>query len=222
MIVLGRKALKLFPKRKGVEEVTIPIPREKPIILTISFTNPKFASELAEKGVPLIEDSSEQETKKRSLIKKSQIALRSGVSPFPISTTDKGTIQATGVPLIIGDKISLSGVELLETLMRVADFFGLNAFLRIRKRTTEVGLTRKPRKGKPKITTKLYLIKPEKVRFPNKRGTKPVKTAELPTLLGKLLEAIWYVHAWNNPESLVISLTMRQPGKKPSHYPSIE
>lgn len=214
------KVIKLFPKGRG-EEVTIPIPANKALILTISFTNRRFAQQLSEQGIPLIADESPEDTRTKFLIKKTQIALRTGASPRLHLTPDRGIIEKIGRALRIPKDTTISGREILSRLCDIAQERGITqAFLRIRQRTTEVGLTRL-KKGMVKFNTKIYFIQPDKVNFKGKRGTRRTDIDKLPEVLWELLEAVWFIHVYDNPDSVVVALTTRQPQGQPSHTLSL-
>lgn len=216
------KVLKLFPKEGRGRKIEIRIPSLKAIILTVTFTNPKFAQRLAQQGIPLISDSSPEKTKTNFLVKKTQISLRTGaMGTRPYITNDKGIIERIGRPLSFVNGISVSGTAILSGLCEIARERGITeVFLRIRHRMTEVGLTRRHREGMQKFETKIYFIPEGKVNFKDKRGTKKIAIDNL-GILKELLEAAWFLHCWDNPDTFVFALTMRQPDKQPTHTLSL-
>lgn len=219
------ECLRLSPTNtnKRGKEIIVPIPKTKALILAITFTNKRFPKELQELGVPLIRDKSVEESKMRSQIKKTQIALRTGAgSTLNFRTVDKGKIEAIGMPLILNRSTSVSGTETLQNLVEIAKQRGIKkVFLRIRQRVTEAGRSRPRKRAMEKFNVKAYFVNPGQETFKDKRGTKLFSIDNLPEPFKRVLEATWFIHAWDNPDSLVISLTFRRPDEKPSHILSL-
>jgi len=203
--------------RSSGRETRVALP-EKGIILKVNYTNENFARKLQTAGVPLVEDASVEETQQKQLLKKAAISLRhggGGIRPFLLQNNT--VIEGVGKgPISLPKGTSVNGRELLQIVLQLAEKRGIKTlYLRTRRRATEAGLGRIYPKERQKFITKLYLLK--EVWFPDKGGTKPVSPEEVQKLLGDFLNSTWYLHIFDNPETIVFELTYKQPGKTPTH-----
>jgi len=213
----------LILKDRSGRELRVALPEGKGIILQISYTSEKFARSLEKSGVPLIEDTSPEETVQKQLVKKAAIAFRHGGGSPRLFLAEGGrsTIEGMGRgPIPIPPRTSVNGKEVLETLLEIARRRNINTlYLRTRYRATEVGLGRVQPKERRKFVTKLYLLK--NVWFPDKRGTKPVTSDEVVGFLADFLDATWLLYLWDNPDSFVISITNKQ-SAIPTHNVTVQ
>jgi hypothetical protein len=204
--------------RVSGREWRVALPENKGIILSVYYTNKNFADSLKKAGVPLIEDTSPEETQQKQLVKKARISFRyggSGVRPI-LAEGGNSIIEGVGKKIYLPEGLSVNGRELLVLLLQLAEKRGIKTFfIRSRRRATEAGLGRVTPKTRQKFITKLYFFR--EVWFPDGKGVKAVLPQEAVKLLADFLDSSWYLHIFNNPETIVFELTYKQPGKTPTH-----
>lgn len=186
---------------------------EKGIVLVVDYTNEKFAAQLQRQGVPLVADKTPEETQQKQLVKKMAISLRhGGGSPKPFLLPDNAIIEGVGRgPIRLPANTTVNGRELLTLLLELAKRRGIQkTFIRTRVRATETGLSKG--KERQKFVTKLYLY--SKVYFPDKKGAQPVNFEEAEKMLGCFLDAPWYLHLYDNPDTFVFQLTFKDPERQ--------
>ena len=216
------EATKLLLKGREGNDTPIPVPGNKTMILTVTYTNRKHANQLSEQGVPLITDKSMDESRTKALVKKNLFSARRGGNAVRrIELKAAGTkIDATGISMKIPDKVSVNGLELFGKLAEIAKQRGISdVYLRTRERATEVRLARQEDWRGAKLTTKIYFIPEGEVDAKVKKGTgsKKFSLAEAEKVLSDLISPTWFIHGWDNPDSFVFNLTYRQPDKDPTH-----
>lgn len=201
----------------------------KAIIITVTYTNKKWANQLMDRGVPCIKDESTDQSRTNALVKKTLFATRVGGGPTAVRKMwlkgAETSIEGTGKQKELPQEASVNGLELFDTLSQLATDNGINVvFLRTRERATEARLSRGEDHRGPKITTKIYFIPEYKVDEKMKKGdgSKKFSTPEAREILKELINTTWFIHVIESPESTVFSLTFRQPdNKNPSLKPSL-
>jgi hypothetical protein len=189
------KRLTIFSK--SGKKKKIDIPDDKAFIITVSFTNRRMAQELKEAGVPLISDINAEDSRKKYIQKGIMFLKRNGV----------GTHREYPINGII------NGSEMLSVLNKLPE---RETYLRIRQRVTQNGLKRG---RQPKYNLKIYFIPTGKADFKDKDGT--LKVNDL-SILKELVNAGWFIHLHENPQSILFALTSRQPEKAPTLQISLD
>jgi hypothetical protein len=187
---------KLTILSKNGKKVAVGIPDDKAFIITVSFTNRRMAQELKAVGVPLISDIDAEDSRKKYIQKGIMFLKRNGI----------GTHREYPINGII------NGSEMLSVLNRLPE---RETYLRIRQRVTQNGLKRrKP----PKYTLQVYSIPIGKAKFQDAT----LRINNDLSMLEKLLNAGWFVYLHENPQSVVLALTYRQPNTTPTLQLSLD